>query len=363
VSGEWLDLEQASRGQRDVLALFIQLARLEVERGAHMSIEDRHVILFSDEFDKSLHPTASTAVLERLAAVAEQLPAVSIVVSTHNVSALSRPALLGVSRIFASRSNDDFRYIESLNSTLDVVSEVLGASFLDALKLKRLYLLVEGNHDELIIGDVLKDQIPEMRDVEIVNGGGVNAWSGIIANSLRFLDAPVLLVHDKRNSELEREWARHQGVHRRTGRLPNWGDTGLSAMLTDLGFRRHKGRSNKGDGELERLLWLLKDNVFDRDQSLASRIFVFGLECDDIVDLLPISSFPKARRFASWAAAHDDFDTRHPRAGGEKFKYEFGIKDRSVGDALKATMDSVHPELGRLCEAVRYLLDHGQLAV
>jgi hypothetical protein len=360
VSGEWLNIDSASLGQREVMVLFLHLARLAFERRGH-ALKARQVILLSDEFDSSLHPTASTAVLEQVAEITHRLPGVSVIMTTHNVAALGRPSLRGVSCIFAERSLDDFRYVESLDSSVEVMASVLGSSFLDVLKTKRLHILVEGNHDELVISDALRDQIPEIRDVELVNGRGLYAWSGIIANSLRFLDAPILLVHDKRDEQLEDQWKRIQDSFIRTGRLPNWGDTGLSAMLSNLKVRKHKGRSEKSDGELERLLWLLKNNVFDRDHSQALRIHIFGLDCDDIVDLLPISSFPKANGFRDWTSAHSDFDKRHPRAGGEKFKLELDIHDRSVQAAVARNKDAVHPELGRLVDAVRSLLDGGTL--
>jgi len=369
VSGEWLWLDEASRGQREVISLFVHLADLGFHRSAaaarlhkdRREWRNRHVILVSDEFDRSLHPSASTATLEALAEAVEDMHGVSVVVSTHNVSSLSRASLRGVSRILANRTHDDFQYESSATSSLEVTASILGSSFLDALKLKRLHILVEGNHDELVITRLLENQIPEITDVDIVNGRGVNAWSGIIANSLRFLDAPVLLVHDKKDLELETQWRTLQETFSKTGRLPAWGDTGLSAMLSDLGQRRSEFASRAGDSELERMLWLLRDNVFDADHSQAQRLHIFGLDCDDIVDLLPVTAFPKAKKFTNWSDAHADFRRRSPREGASKFKSEFGINDRTVREALKKSADSVHPELARLVGAVRELLEHGSL--
>lgn len=363
VSGEWLGIESASKGQREVMTLLLQLARLTQERSPELRglPAGRHAILVSDEFDSSLHPSASTAVLEQLTEILDRLAGVSILISTHNVAALGRPLLRGVSRIFAERTHDDFRYVTSLDSSLEVTSEILGSSFLDALKLKRLHILVEGNHDELIVRDLLSNQIPEIRDLDIVNGHGLYGWSGIVANSLRFLDSPILLVHDKRDGELEEQWRKLQNSYIRTGRLPTWGDTPLSTMLWNIRSRRSNNRSIKSDGELEKLLLLLRNNVFDRDQNLAPRIYIFGLECDDIIDLLPISSFPKAVRFGNWATAHTDFEQKRPHSRGEAFKQEFGITDRTIQNAVAQNKDTVHAELSRLVSSVRHLLDHGRL--
>jgi len=355
---EWLSIEQASEGQKQVLALLFRLASI----GLFTENESRrHVLVVSDEFDRNLHPQASTSVLEAVYSAIQEVPNLTVLMSSHSIAALSRPTLRGVSRIFAARTIEGFQYLEAADSGLEVMAEVLGASFLDVLRLKRLHVLLEGSHDEFIISDLLEGQIPAIRDIDLVNGQGLYGWSGIFATSLRFLDAPVLLVHDKRNQKLEDEWRKVQETFAKTRRLPDWGSTGLARMLTEIKQRKSDRSWKKGDGELEKLLWFLKNNAFERDHAQVERIFIFGLDCDDIVDLLPIASFPKAATFSNWQDAHAATDVKNPFAGGEAFKAQFGINIGSVKRAMDQNRDAVHPEFGRLIQEVRRFLEIDEL--
>jgi len=345
-SGTRLRLHQASEGQQHVIALFLRIAQVRAKgHGAQ-------VILLGDEIDRCLHPSASTQVLSELSNELAGLPGVACIVSTHNIASLSGPVLRGAKRVLARRSPEGFQYSSASKLTLDEMMEVLGSTFLDVYKLKRLFVLVEGEHDEIVMRNLLKDQIPEIPDIEIANGNSPQARNGIFANMLRFLDSPVLVVHDKRNRELEDNWSALRARFAKDGTLPEWRFTELRKMQLDVKTRRKEKKKRRGDDELETLLYLLQNNVFaEGSEHQAGRLSIFGLECTDIADLLPIQSFPLAHKnHDSWEAAHQEFS-----GTGEEFKSKYGIYSSSIEKALEDS-DSIHDELVRLLRHVRELL-------
>jgi hypothetical protein len=355
VSGAWLETSHASDGQLQVLTLFLELGLIEVRasRGAAS-----HVVLVGDEFDRNLHPTAATAVLGVLADLLTEIPGATAIVSTHNVASASAPAIRSCERIIARRDASGFKYLKSMDSSIEAISDVLGVAALDALRLKRLHIVVEGTHDELVISDLLKNQVPELNDIEIVNARGLYGWSGLYANWLRHLDAPVLLVHDKRNQELEENWRLCQRQVEETGSLKPWERSWFESERGKAEYRSSRGEWRPGDGELLQVLYLLRDNIFRGDNLQAKRVHIFGLSCEDIVDLLPISEFENAARsYSCWEDAHREFRKKSPKGSSKKFKKDLDINEKTVRSALSNNQDHVVPELGRLLGEIRRLLD------
>ena len=74
------------------------------------------------------------------------------------------------------------------------------------------------------------------------------------------------------------------------------------------------------------------------------RIHLHGVQAADIVDCLPINSFPNTRPFGSWKKLREE----NAHLNSNEFKNAFGINNSSVQRAVNDAFDSVHPELQRL---------------
>ena len=314
----------------------------------------QHDFIISDEFDRNLHPDASSAVLQEIMWLMDSRKSLSVILSTHSIPALGMPPLSGIERIYAERTLETFRYSQSSSALVSTIEDILGVTSLDALRLKRLHVLVEGLHDELVIADVIRQQIPDIPDINIINGNGVNSWGGIIGNSLRLFDAPILLIYDKKSDELEEAWKKVVDQTNENGARPAWPKTGLSRLLSEVESR--KNRPHHGDHELLQILNVFKHHVFKSDKGLIRRIHLCGLRENDVVDYLPVKSFPKAAQYGeTWTEVHAQFRAQNKNRSGENFKKLLGIDGTSVRRAIKENADFVHEELAELTNLIRNL--------
>ncbi len=361
-SGVWFGFDQASLGQRQLMLVFFAVELL-------MGNERRSplTVVIGDEIDRNLHWRASSRMLEELNELLGGVSGMWVIFSTHTVPALGSPRLAGINRIFAAREGDGFSFVQSRDANEVVMSEILGVSPADALRFADLLLVVEGDHDELVITDKLLRGHPLGERIQVVNAGGLYAWNGILSNTLQHLDAPVLFVYDKRNEVLESEWEQIVSSLNQGGILPRWETTMFAKLKKQIKDRRNNRRRGPGDDEASRILLLLEHNVFEArggvdsriqpNATLGKRLHFHGLEVDDVVDLLPIKYFPEAlNRYKSWERAHSEIPS------GEKFKDAFDIKTYSVMRALQNDSGStMHPELKRLLARINMILSRDKL--
>jgi hypothetical protein len=81
-----------------------------------------------------------------------------------------------------------------------------------------------------------------------------------------------------------------------------------------------------------------------------------GLREDDVVDYLPIKSFPKAAQYGeTWTEVHAQFRAQNKYRSGENFKKLLGIDGTSVRRAIKENSDFIHEELAELTNLIRNL--------
>lgn len=355
VSDSWLDVGNASTGQQQVIALLIVLAAIRADRRRGAT---QHLVLLGDEFDRHLHPVAGTKVLAALAEQVSELPGVTALVSTHHVGNIASRDLVALRRVVARRLADGFHYDTSAEMSLEVMAETLGVSPLDVFRTKRLFVVVEGNHDKIILEHLLRSQPdPQNRlaEVHIVNGRGVMAWSAVFENALSHVEAPVLLVYDNRHKQLESAWEQRQRHYRANRSLGSFTKFKESALSTARG-----GEWQRLTVEVHSVLELLRRNVFERNPRQALRVHLCGLDCRDIVDLLPIGHFPNTEGYDTWVQARESHERKAhgpgSRPDGKSFKLEYGINDETVRHAVGA-IDAFHGELQRLLERIQQLVN------
>ena len=346
---EWLPLAKSSQGQFDVMQLFLELYLLEVHTASLR-------VIVADEFDKHLHPKAATKVLEEVQRYSTLKRIVSVF-STHSISQYLSPSIRSQPRIFFDRSAEgSIQLTEWSSAEPYVVAEILGTTEMDAYLLKRLYVMVEGDHDVAIFKDLFKSDTKILEDIHIFSSAGTYGFAGTW-ETLRLLYAPVLIVYDKKSDALESAWNQiRKASADPKNRLDLWHDFSLKKIW--LGYRERSRTNSRvaGDTELNSLILFLK-NVVDVGNSgsdprrNSQRIFLHGVAYPDIVDALPIRHFRSS--YKSWEEARE-VNNMNPSG----FKEKMRINKDTVRDALAKIEIHSDPELLKLKEKVKEILSH-----
>ena len=348
-SKKWLPLEICSDGQLDVLRILINLCYF-TSTAATAGVK----LLLIDEFDRHLHPLVAQQVLDLLDRFARKYNTY-VVVSTHTISSLT---IHRHAQLFASRDIDGHHHL-SINRHDDpkVASIQLGIPERDVRKFMKLFVVVEGDHEEIIFNELFSSKSTQL-DFEVINLNGLMGLSNTWRSLLQHENADVLIVYDKRNDQLEETWLNLQRNRSKAQITENlFGPSGIKRMQSEAYDRIKSKKRLPGDTELNALGFLLKE-VLDKNESQirnVKRLHLHGVEVPDIVDCLPISEFPKARSYKSWEILRQQNEDLIP----SDFKNVFGIDDKSVEKAVKGKLsqDSIHPELQRLWSRILGILD------
>ena len=324
-SGDWLDLSDLSLGQKDILMVFLKLLSLQYSKAPK-----KYKILLIDEFDKHLHPSATEKVLSGIHdfAFANQL---SVIVSTHSIPLLKSNELRNRPRIFATRDaiNGGFKYTDGGYTDPLTIAEVLGTSEVDALRLKDLIVVLEGDMDQLIIEKYI-NQIDDniLERIHITHATGLDGFQGLWGNLLRLVDNKVLFIYDKRDEEVENGWAKIK----ENDSASKHGAKAFDPLYRLFLDTKTSSKHSRGQHEKLKMLYLLMDVC--EFQSNIHRVDIHGVEYDDIVDSLPFSKFKnnKTPEITSWEVAHIKF------TNGPSLKKHFDIhlgKIRNVLSSIK----------------------------
>jgi ABC-type branched-subunit amino acid transport system ATPase component len=345
VSKSWLPLETCSDGQLDVLRILINLCNFTTST----SKADVKFLLV-DEFDRHLHPVVAQQLLNLLDRYAKKNTSY-VILSTHSFGSLE---IHKYKHLFASRDLRGFQQL-STNQQEDskLLAYQLGVPEIDTRKLKKLLVIVEGMHEEIIFNNLLlKDRI--LADIEIIRGDGLYGLANFWRSQLQYENADVLIVYDKRNNQLEEEWLKIKEKNRRAKIVENlWTRYPEIDELLKVCLRRKIRMS--GDTELRTLAFMLKDILVINENQIKSirRLHLHGVDVPDIVDCLPISEFPGALHFHTWVQLREANPNLHP----EEFKREFRITTDSVTKAVKNLKDWNHPELQRFYTRILGIVD------
>jgi len=224
-----------------------------------------------DEPESALHRAGETHMATSLVERSKRL-GVSIVAATHS------PELLDVSSanlLEAKRSA-----LKSILQPLGAVSREdlagLGLNPSDLLRLTRVYLAVEGHHDEVLINYFLGERLRRAR-VEILPLRGGSKLPHTVDSRVLFDHTNAHLVGLLDNVDAE-------PLHRTWSDAQELAVTGHVAEAKDLIL----DRIGKASGEAQYLsAWLTRA----LDKGLESRLTPFGLSRPDIIEYLPVDKF------------------------------------------------------------------------
>jgi hypothetical protein len=278
-----------------------------------------------------------------------------VILSTHSIGSM---AIHRHTQLFAVKELDStFRITTERQTDSKALSITLGVPELDLRKLKKLFLLVEGNHEVIILGKLIEANEELASKVELLNLNGLYGLANFWRSYLQHENADVLIVYDRRNIDLESEWLHIKSKTAGARFTENlWSKhPGISQLLSKSLNRRKDGNFTHGDTELTTLARLLKEILEPNENQIRNvkRLHLHGLEVPDVVDCLPISAFPKAKKHGSWTKLRHNTPALH----SEQFKFEFGINDSSVSKAVNDSLDTVHPEIQRLFASLLGILE------
>lgn len=272
-SDTWVPLDCLSSAEQRWSALAVDIA-IAMEDGP-----DRPIVILLDEPERGLHRAAELHMVEGLKKLSTSLAGAAIIVATHSPAFLADPTM---KRVHVRRSGSGLATTSELPIELavsperDLAMEQLGLTRNDLLQLARVFVVVEGAHDEAVLREIAEDDLRDAQAAIIRMHGARNVPA--ILDSQVLLDmsnAHLLVVVDNVGAaDLEPVWTR----------------TVASFAGGDFKSTRRAIRELRDFGSAESG-WLadLAQRCFDSGR--FDRVSLFSLGAIDIIAYLDPSSF------------------------------------------------------------------------
>jgi hypothetical protein len=319
----WIPLNRVSDAERRWANVAVALA---------LSIQPRGVLLL-DEPEKALHRSAERFMAQGLREIAAEFE-LTVVAATHSPELLNAPD----ANVAIVRRTDQRQEPVSQVANLSALGREELLSFglrpSDLLDRKNGFLLVEGQHDLLIVRHLLGDELERLR-VEVVPMRGAGRLKTTFDSRILydFTDAHIFVLLDALDSALvKRTWdeATNLAKTRSSEDAINRIRLNMSAVRTDeAGFL---------EGFMTRAIEL----------GMSQRHTPLSLQLPDILDYLPVSAFVKPAR--SWEALRNELASAlDRRPSGTEFKkwlrHEKGadLTDRNI-EKVAAGLDHIPTE-------------------
>jgi energy-coupling factor transporter ATP-binding protein EcfA2 len=283
-TGEWVPLPALSRAQRRWAQVAIAAALIQ-----HQPRHARSIMLL-DEPELALHSLAEQHMARALPTLAEEMNT-QLIVASHSADLLNQ----SMNRlVHVRRGTSGITEMATLDMAIGSLPfDDLGIKPSDLLQLRRVFLLVEGEHDRLVFGRLLGEKFTELGVDLLAFRGGAQLAHVIDSQFLfMFTDARVIIVLDNLRAEP-------------IGQL--WSEVRERLATGDLlGARRPLERLGR-EGEEG---FLKEFGMRAVEESRADRIEVFGLSKRDIICYLPIQAVvPSA---LSWQEVEARYEKKYP---------------------------------------------------
>lgn len=274
-----IPLSQTSRAQHRWLSASVELSLTPATVHHRKEREERPVVLLGDEPEAGLHRIAERQLARGLDELAQRLGA-AVLVASHSPALLELPSTspLHITRDLRGRVvARSARVRLGDGADLALLREEAGLSPSDLLQLMTLALLVEGEHDDLVLRGLLPDDVGQI-GVRLIRLHGAKYVRALLDAELLidFTDARIMVILDNlRHVEVQEAWRAAQEA------LVAGDEARARAALLPL--RRMDGGEPK---------WLaqLGLQAIDRFGTLE-RVRVFGLTQPDVICYLPPDAF------------------------------------------------------------------------
>lgn len=249
-----------------------------IEQGALQQLtagvfEGCELVTVIDEPEAGLHPTAIDRLSKGLHDLAVHL-GIHFVIATHSPIVLRTVQATSGTIAHSHIDLNGDRIFQAIDTAeLVEIARDLGMNSVDLLHMTSTFLLVEGEHDRIVIDGLIGADIREA-GVVITPLRGALKVSQIVDSDLvwRFTDARLVLVLDSIDSEQMASIVMDAKQMVSDGNM-----LGAIAALDPL----KRDRSSKGKTEREAVYELLRSAV---EANRIDRLEIFGLEEPDIID-------------------------------------------------------------------------------
>lgn len=314
-SGISISLNQLGSAHRRFADFAIQRALRSENWNLNNDSPDTSSIALIDEPERALHRLGETKVFEGLKNLAS-----IVIAATHS------PALVADSSVnlihlaptgggLVSVANHIGGFSDAHGRTTSEMAKELGISISDLLCLVKVIVLVEGEHDELMI-NALCPEVSMHADVHVLRLGGVRGLAEVPETEFLFemTDATILVATDN---------ARNDWIAELEAKICD--RTTNTALRGFLASARKTAR-----GPEEKLLIGLLGTAATANQ--LARIKLFGFSKRDIAEYLPVELI--CPEFRSWKDASNAFLSQTGRSGwspGDGSKFKEWIRGRPGG--------------------------------
>lgn len=265
-----LPIEVLSRAELRWARLAIQLAL------AKSSTSDVGALVI-DEPEAALHLLAEHQALRGLKAVSNEL-ALPIICATHSTHMVNDPGVT-LHHVFRNALGETQTVSLPTPTARALGHQTLGITKSQFLMLHRVFLIVEGEHDSVMIDEWLEDEIDLARARILPMRGARNLLTLVDAQFIfDFTDAQLLIALDRiRLDPIENMWSAAQQRARQGDMQGAWEELSLLREPTQDGRRREPTSEEK---LLHEFGWL----ALQRGRS--DRLALFGFSLPDIIQYL-----------------------------------------------------------------------------
>jgi predicted ATPase len=319
-NSEYLPIQKLSNAELRWACVAIQLAMLEIQEGA--------AILVIDEPESGLHRRAERFLANGLHNLTSEM-GIQLVVATHSPSFLK---LKDAQLVHIYTTSDGVTEIEELNPELSSRVDEFGLDKSDLLQLCRLFVVVEGLHDEIVLKELFGTELSNAGIEVFCLRGLKNLKNSSDAQLLfKFTDANVIYVTDNENGfRIEEIWSRAQVTDQ---------DQQLG-VLSEITL----GRKSNEAGFLKEFMKMALD------MNSKNRMHFAALDAPDILEYLPVAAFTGHKSDFTWASLREEFATVEKATDFKKWlteKYKFDFSEENVREAC-LSLDNIHSDLTSL---------------
>ena len=311
-SGVDVPIEDLSQAQRRWSRIAVALA-LRMHAGEQFNAVLGLIVL--DEPEAALHPTAQRFLATGLEMLASRFDW-QILVATHS-PALLRRADFRLHHV--TRGARGVVNVAPLPSAFARDLPALGLDPPDLIQLTRVFVVVEGRHDEVIISQSLTEELESSAAYVIAMRGASNLSAVVDARFLfDFTDATVIVVLDNIGESSAVEiWKEAVSLYK---------DAKIEAAREVL--------ETKLDRKSDEQRFLQEFGIRALEFGRADRLEVVGLSVPDVLDLLPVLALSPAAAGKTWVELRAEAGAKGTRSGSFKKwmaeKYGFDSTDETL---------------------------------
>lgn len=328
---ELINYSALSDAQQRVIEIFVAIALAE-------SRDDKLIVAIGDEIDRSLHEAAVSSLYKQL-----QTRKLPIIAATHSFQALANTQC---TKRHVTTTEEGISSVSFTASDLDKSSEDFGIAKSSLLGLTQLFIVVEGEHDQIILNEILgsNDLLYGLRVQVLPMRGTVNVLRILDSRLLKYSDARVLVVADNGLNEV---------IGSRLALAKDM--LGENSDVHQIKGHVLKSQTPDDTQEEKQLTHLIIDAL---EQNMLDRLSIFALSKGDIIEYLETSHFGLSKTWSTLRAEHKKWVSQVQRGSKRDFKsflrsvYGAKFDAKTIDGAIKS-LDKIHSDLVSLVGHVR----------